>query len=48
MNIVLENGGMPEWKIVKNMTMFANEVMPRIREKGSAAARRRAASSRRG
>ncbi len=30
-NVVLENGDMPEWKTVKNMTMFAEEVMPRIR-----------------
>ena len=30
-NVVLENGDMPEWKTVKNMTMFAEEVIPRIR-----------------
>jgi alkanesulfonate monooxygenase SsuD/methylene tetrahydromethanopterin reductase-like flavin-dependent oxidoreductase (luciferase family) len=30
-NVVLENGDMPEWKIAKNTTMFANEVIPRIR-----------------
>jgi hypothetical protein len=30
-NVVLENGDMPEWKIAKNTTLFANEVMPRIR-----------------
>jgi alkanesulfonate monooxygenase SsuD/methylene tetrahydromethanopterin reductase-like flavin-dependent oxidoreductase (luciferase family) len=30
-NVVLENGDMPEWKTVKNMTMFAEEVMPRIK-----------------
>ena len=32
-NVVLENGDMPEWKTVKNMTMFAEEVMPRIKAK---------------
>ena len=31
MNVVLEIGDMPEWKTVKNMTMFAEEVMPRIK-----------------
>ena len=30
-NVVLENGDMPEWKIAKNMTLFADEVIPRIR-----------------
>jgi len=30
-NVVLENGDMPEWKIAKNTTLFADEVMPRIR-----------------
>ena len=30
-NVVVENGDMPEWKTVKNMTMFAEEVIPRIR-----------------
>lgn len=30
-NIVFENGDMPEWKTVKSMTMFAEEVMPRIK-----------------
>jgi hypothetical protein len=29
---------MPEWKTVKNMTKFANEVMPRLRAKGTAEA----------
>ena len=29
-NVVVENGDMPEWKTVKNMTMFAEEVIPRI------------------
>ncbi len=32
-NVVLENGDMPEWKTVKSMTMFAEEVMPRIKAK---------------
>ena len=32
---------MPEWKTVKNMTMFAEEVMPRIQAK---LARNRAAN----
>ena len=36
-NVVLEHGDMPEWKTVKNMTMFANEVIPRIRAKGTTA-----------
>jgi alkanesulfonate monooxygenase SsuD/methylene tetrahydromethanopterin reductase-like flavin-dependent oxidoreductase (luciferase family) len=30
-NVVLENGDMPEWKIAKSTTLFADEVMPRIR-----------------
>jgi alkanesulfonate monooxygenase SsuD/methylene tetrahydromethanopterin reductase-like flavin-dependent oxidoreductase (luciferase family) len=30
-NVVCENGDMPEWKTAKNTTMFANEVIPRIR-----------------
>jgi alkanesulfonate monooxygenase SsuD/methylene tetrahydromethanopterin reductase-like flavin-dependent oxidoreductase (luciferase family) len=36
-NVVLELGDMPEWKTVKNMNMFANEVMPRIRARGKQA-----------
>jgi alkanesulfonate monooxygenase SsuD/methylene tetrahydromethanopterin reductase-like flavin-dependent oxidoreductase (luciferase family) len=36
-NVVLELGDMPEWKTVKNMNMFANEVMPRIRARGKEA-----------
>ena len=32
-NVVCENGDMPEWKTVKNMTMFAEEVVPRIQAK---------------
>jgi alkanesulfonate monooxygenase SsuD/methylene tetrahydromethanopterin reductase-like flavin-dependent oxidoreductase (luciferase family) len=35
-NVVLEHGDMPEWKTVKNMTLFASEVVPRIRAKASA------------
>jgi alkanesulfonate monooxygenase SsuD/methylene tetrahydromethanopterin reductase-like flavin-dependent oxidoreductase (luciferase family) len=30
-NVVCENGDMPEWKMAKNTTLFANEVIPRIR-----------------
>lgn len=30
-NVVLEHGDMPEWKTVKNMDLFAKEVMPRVR-----------------
>ena len=30
-NVVCENGNMPEWKTVKSTTMFANEVIPRIK-----------------
>jgi alkanesulfonate monooxygenase SsuD/methylene tetrahydromethanopterin reductase-like flavin-dependent oxidoreductase (luciferase family) len=30
-NVVLEHANMPEWMTVKNMTMFSNEVIPRIR-----------------
>jgi alkanesulfonate monooxygenase SsuD/methylene tetrahydromethanopterin reductase-like flavin-dependent oxidoreductase (luciferase family) len=36
-NVVLEHANMPEWMTVKNMTLFANEVIPRIRAKGSRA-----------
>jgi hypothetical protein len=28
---------MPEWKTVKNMNLFADEVMPRIRARGKEA-----------
>ncbi len=38
-NVVLENGDMPEWKIAKNTTMFANEVIPRIRARLGAGAK---------
>ena len=34
MNVVLEHADMPEWMTVKNMTMFTQEVIPRIRAKG--------------
>src|SRR5581483_8835304 len=34
-NVVLEHADMPEWMTVKNMTLFANEVIPRIRAKGT-------------
>jgi alkanesulfonate monooxygenase SsuD/methylene tetrahydromethanopterin reductase-like flavin-dependent oxidoreductase (luciferase family) len=33
--VTLSIGDMPEWKAVKNMTLFAEEVMPRIRARGS-------------
>ncbi len=39
-NVVLENGDMPEWKIAKNTTLFAHEVIPRIRAKLRGAAAR--------
>jgi len=32
-NVVLELGDMPEWKTVKNMNLFAEQVIPRIRAK---------------
>jgi len=31
---VLEHADMPEWMTVKNMTMFCEEVIPRVRAKG--------------
>jgi alkanesulfonate monooxygenase SsuD/methylene tetrahydromethanopterin reductase-like flavin-dependent oxidoreductase (luciferase family) len=37
LNIVLEHANMHEWMTIKNMTMFANEVIPRIRAKGDGA-----------
>lgn len=38
-------GDMPHWKVVKNMTLFAEEVVPRLRPaRASAAAPRRAAA----
>jgi alkanesulfonate monooxygenase SsuD/methylene tetrahydromethanopterin reductase-like flavin-dependent oxidoreductase (luciferase family) len=36
-NVVLELGDMPEWKTVKNMTLFGTEVIPRIRARGAEA-----------
>jgi alkanesulfonate monooxygenase SsuD/methylene tetrahydromethanopterin reductase-like flavin-dependent oxidoreductase (luciferase family) len=36
--LTLQHGDMPEWKAVKNMTMFANEVIPRVRARASASA----------
>jgi alkanesulfonate monooxygenase SsuD/methylene tetrahydromethanopterin reductase-like flavin-dependent oxidoreductase (luciferase family) len=38
MNLVFELADMPEWQVVKNMTLFANEVVPRVRERLGAAA----------
>jgi alkanesulfonate monooxygenase SsuD/methylene tetrahydromethanopterin reductase-like flavin-dependent oxidoreductase (luciferase family) len=35
--VTLSIGDMPEWKAVKNMTLFAEEVMPRIRARGTRA-----------
>jgi hypothetical protein len=36
-NVVCELGDMPEWKTVKNVTKFAQEVIPKIRAKGAPA-----------
>jgi alkanesulfonate monooxygenase SsuD/methylene tetrahydromethanopterin reductase-like flavin-dependent oxidoreductase (luciferase family) len=33
--VTLSIGDMPEWKAVKNMTLFAEEVIPRIRARGT-------------
>jgi hypothetical protein len=33
--VTLQHGDMPEWKAVKNMTLFAEEVIPRIRARAS-------------
>jgi alkanesulfonate monooxygenase SsuD/methylene tetrahydromethanopterin reductase-like flavin-dependent oxidoreductase (luciferase family) len=33
--LTLQHGDMPEWKTVKNMTLFAEEVIPRIRARAS-------------
>lgn len=30
MNVIFEQADMPEWKVVKSMTLFAQEVMPRV------------------
>ena len=46
-NVVFENGDMPEWKTVKNMTMFAEEVIPRIRARLRPREKRRARRERR-
>jgi len=32
-------GNMPHWKVVKNMTLFAEEVIPRLRSKKKATAK---------
>jgi alkanesulfonate monooxygenase SsuD/methylene tetrahydromethanopterin reductase-like flavin-dependent oxidoreductase (luciferase family) len=37
-NVVLENGDMPEWKVAKNTTLFAEQVIPRIRARAGARA----------
>lgn len=37
MLMVLQHGDMPEWKAVKNMHMFAKEVIPRVRARASGA-----------
>jgi alkanesulfonate monooxygenase SsuD/methylene tetrahydromethanopterin reductase-like flavin-dependent oxidoreductase (luciferase family) len=34
----MQVGDMPTWKVIKNMTLFAEEVMPRIRARGTRAA----------
>ena len=47
MNIVFELSDMPEWKVVKSMTLFASEVVPRIKAElggGSVQAATRAAA----
>jgi alkanesulfonate monooxygenase SsuD/methylene tetrahydromethanopterin reductase-like flavin-dependent oxidoreductase (luciferase family) len=36
-NVVLEHSDMPEWETMRSMTLFAREVIPRIRAKGVAA-----------
>jgi alkanesulfonate monooxygenase SsuD/methylene tetrahydromethanopterin reductase-like flavin-dependent oxidoreductase (luciferase family) len=33
--LTLQHGDMPEWKAVKNMTLFAEEVIPRIRARAT-------------
>lgn len=33
--VTLQHGDMPEWKVVKSMKLFAQEVMPRVRAKAS-------------
>jgi alkanesulfonate monooxygenase SsuD/methylene tetrahydromethanopterin reductase-like flavin-dependent oxidoreductase (luciferase family) len=36
-NVVIEQSDMPEWKVVKSMTLFAQEVIPRVRAKAPGA-----------
>ena len=36
-NVVLEHGAMDEWETVRSATLFAKEVIPRVRAKGIAA-----------
>ena len=36
-NVVLEHGAMQEWETVRSATLFAKEVIPRVRAKGIAA-----------
>ena len=38
MLMVLQHGDMPEWKAVKNMHMFAKEVIPRVRARATSGA----------
>ena len=38
MNLVFELADMPEWQVVKSMTLFASEVVPRVRQRLSLAA----------
>lgn len=44
--LTLTHGDMPEWKAVKNMTLFAEEVIPRIRARARAAPRSAPATDR--
>ncbi|MGH9261446.1 MAG: oxidoreductase [Acidimicrobiales bacterium] len=37
LNLNLTLGDMPNWKVVKNTTLFAEEVIPRLRAKKEAA-----------
>jgi alkanesulfonate monooxygenase SsuD/methylene tetrahydromethanopterin reductase-like flavin-dependent oxidoreductase (luciferase family) len=36
-NLLMQHADMPEWMVVKNLTKFANEVIPRIRARGTQA-----------
>jgi alkanesulfonate monooxygenase SsuD/methylene tetrahydromethanopterin reductase-like flavin-dependent oxidoreductase (luciferase family) len=36
-NIVLEHGAMDEWETLRSATLFAQEVIPRVRAKGHVA-----------